>query len=599
MTIHTRHQTLRPGCVALAIAANAALHAAQPALRQHGEAMRYGEFAQGSARLAGALRAAGVSRGEVVAVLCPRGPQPILAQFAAWRLGAAYLPLDPDWPQARIAALIARAGAKAVVAAPHIAAPVANGVVVVDPAATAGITPYDRVEAGPDDLAYVIFTSGSSGEPKGVAVTHANLAALVEWHIGAFSLHPGMVASHIAGLAFDAAAWEVWPVLASAGTLAIPPEETIRYDAERLAGWLVDERVEIGFAPTATAEALIARAWPANTSLRNLLTGADRLKARPPGDLPFALVNNYGPTECTVVATSGVVSAQGADHSGGLPGIGRPIAGTKVYLLDANGNEVPDGAEGEIWIGGAGVARGYFNAPDLTAERFIKHPHWGRLYRSGDLARRDAAGELHFLGRLDAQIKLRGHRIEPAEIEAALAQCDGVAAAAAALRDDELVGYLVPREGAALSAHALRESLAASLPAMMVPARFAVLGALPLTSNGKLDRAALPNPASCALAESVGRGPSTPTEARLTSIVGEVIGRKDFSVDDDFFLLGGHSLLGTQVIVRARDAFGVELTLLHLFEARTVAALAARVEELAAAHLATLSDADIARMLEG
>jgi acyl carrier protein len=332
--------------------------------------------------------------------------------------------------------------------------------------------------------------------------------------------------------------------------------------------------------------------WPAGTELRVLLTGADKLTRRPNAGLPFTFVNNYGPTESTVVATSGVVAPEG--H--GLPSIGQAITGTDIHLLDPAGEPVADGAPGEICIGGAQVGRGYRGDPQETAKRLINHPRFGRLYRTGDLAMLGEEGEYAFLGRVDGQVKVRGHRVEPAEVAAALHRVAGVTQAVVVAHEGALVGYIVG-EGD-LTASSLRAALSATLPDYMVPARFAALGALPLTANGKVDVKALPDPEDCAMPEAAATGgaPRTPTEERLFAIIADVIGRDDFGVDDDFFLLGGHSLLGTQVIVRARDAFGVELNLFHLFEGRTVASLATKVEELIFAMLDSMSDEDIRRM---
>ena len=550
------------------------------------------QFAARTQALAGALARAGVQAGDLVAVCLPRSVDQVVALAAIRHIGAAYLPLDPEWPMARLRALLGRADACALVAQPEFGAALANGIPVVAPAAVGGEVAAAVPQS--DDLAYVIYTSGSTGEPKGVEVTHGNLSALVDWHVKTFALTPATRSAHLAGLGFDAAAWEIWPVIASHGTLMIPDDETLRFDAARLAEWLVAARVEVAFAPTAIAEQLIAREWPHDTCLRVLLTGADQLKLRPRPDLPFVLVNNYGPTECTVVATSGVVPAQGQ----GLPAIGTPLPATQIHLLDAGGTPVADGDAGEIWIGGTQVARGYRGDPVLTDQRFVSHPQWGRLYRTGDLARRDAAGQIHFLGRADQQIKVRGHRIEPGEIETALLAQDGIAAAAVAVRGTDLVAWVVPQAGCDPVASALRLRLAQHLPTAMIPTRFARIDRLPLTSSGKLDRAALPDPEHDPLPEThLSRQPSTPTEARFAAIIAEAIGRSDFGVDDDFFLLGGHSLLGTQVIIKAREAFGVELTLLHLFEARTVARLAVVVEDLVASHLDSLSDEEIARLI--
>ncbi len=400
--------------------------------------LSYGELDRRAGELAGALAAAGVNSGALVAVCLPRSHQQIAALLAAWHAGAAYLPLDPAWPDARLAALIARAGCAAVIAEPARAPLIAGTTPIVDPAAT-GVAPPQAATSA-DGLAYVIYTSGSTGEPKAVEVTHANLSALIDWHCAAFAVGPGTRTSHLAGLGFDAAAWEVWPTLCAGGTLCLP-DAAVRLDPAQLRDWLVAQRIEVAFAPTALAEPLVGLEWPEDAALRVLLTGADKLTVRPPAGLRFAFVNNYGPTECTVVATSGVVAAEGE----GLPPIGRAIAGTTIHLLDPAGATVPDGTPGEIHIGGAQVARGYRGDAALTAARFIDHPEHGRLYRTGDLAFWLDSGELTFLGRVDGQVKVRGHRIEPAEVTAALHRLPDVAASHVAVREGELVAWVGPR----------------------------------------------------------------------------------------------------------------------------------------------------------
>jgi amino acid adenylation domain-containing protein len=545
-----------------------------------------------SGTLAAALRTHGVGAGDVVAICLPRSIDQIVAMCAVWRAGAAYLPLDPAWPEARRAAFVAGAGCVALIATPDLGAAIAGSAALVSPAAGAGFPPLPAQPLDPAALAYVIYTSGSTGAPKAVEVTHANLAALVAWHNDAFGVVTGTRTSHLAGLGFDAAAWEVWPTLAAGGTLVLA-DENVRRDAHALHDWLLAERIEVAFAPTALAEPLVAMAWPADAALRVLLTGADKLTVRPAPGLPFIFVNNYGPTESTVVATSGIVSPYGE----GLPSIGKPIAGTQVYLFDGEGDPVPYGEEAEIFIGGAQLARGYRGDPALTAMKFLTHPDHGLLYRTGDLGAWLPNGELAFRGRADGQVKIRGHRIEPAEIAAALNRLPEVAASAVVAQGGELVAYIVPAEGSTPAVVALRGPLAETLPDYMLPSRFVALAALPLNANGKLDVAALPDPATHALPESpAGRAPESATERRLLEIVSDVIGRSDIGVDDDFFLIGGHSLLGTQVVVRARDAFGVELTLFHLFEGRTVATLATIIEGLVMEMLDGLSDEDIARM---
>lgn len=555
------------------------------------QSILHGELDRRARALAAVMMPHVAGEDPVVAVCLPRSIDQIVALLAAWHAGAAYLPLDPQWPDARMEAMVARAGAAVVVCEAARAAAFDAVAETLMPDAWIGAAPVERRDWQPGSLAYVIFTSGSTGEPKGVEVTHGNLAALAAWHEVAFELQPGTRMSHLAGLGFDAAAWEVWPALAVGGTMVLADEAT-RVDAVALKDWLVAERVEIAFAATALAEPLVSVDWPADTALRVLLTGADKLTRRPKPGLPFRFVNNYGPTESTVVATSGDVAPVGE----GLPSIGAAIAGTQIYLLDPSGDPVAEGAPGEIWIGGAQVARGYRGDTDATAKRFFDHPEFGRLYRTGDLALANPDGSYQFLGRVDRQVKIRGHRVEPAEVSAALHLVDDVAQSVVVAGEGELIAYVVPaRDG--VTASDLRAALGEMLPDYMVPARFAALTELPITANGKVDVKALPDPATCALAETTAsRGPQTPTETKLFEIVAGVIGRSDFGVEDDFFLLGGHSLLGTQVIIRARDAFGVELTLFHLFEGRCVARLADKVEELVIAKLDAMSDEEIGRL---
>jgi amino acid adenylation domain-containing protein len=566
--------------------------AGRTAIENGAHSISYADVEARASAMAGRLRARGAAAGAVVAVCLPRSIDQIVAMLAVWRTGAAYLPIDPAWPEARINDFVTGAGCIALIAAIPIAACVEGNVALVTPYANEEAEPLPFEAADPQGIAYVIFTSGSTGKPKAVEVTHANLASLIRWHEEAFEVKPGTRTSHLAGLGFDASAWEVWPTLAAGGTLVLTDDAT-RLDPAQLRDWLTGNRIEVAFAPTALAEPMVAMNWPANASLRFLLTGADKLTVRPAPGLPFAFVNNYGPTECTVVATSGLVSPDGI----GLPSIGKPIAGTTVHLLNEAGESVAAGESGEIFIGGAQVARGYRGDPELTAERFIQHPEFGRLYRTGDLGMWLKSGEIAFRGRADAQVKVRGHRVEPAEVAAALNTLTEVAASAVIGRDGELIAYIVPADRASLVAPDLRAALSAQLPDYMVPARFAVLPTLPLTANGKVDHKALPDPSTCALPEArAGRAPATPTEERLLEIVSSVIGRPDINVEDDFFLVGGHSLLGTQVVVRARDAFGVELTLFHLFETRTVARLAETVETLVIELLDSMSDEDIARL---
>jgi acyl-coenzyme A synthetase/AMP-(fatty) acid ligase/acyl carrier protein len=326
--------------------------------------------------------------------------------------------------------------------------------------------------------------------------------------------------------------------------------------------------------------------WPPATSLRFLLTGADTLHHNPPSDLPFPLINNYGPTEATVVATSGLVPP---DLLGdGPPSIGRPIANTQIYILDERLHQVPAGVTGELYIGGAGVAKGYLNRPELTAERFIPDPFSdepdAHLYKTGDLAQYLTDGQIAFIGRSDHQIKIRGYRIEPGEIEIVLNKHPSIQKSVVVAREDirgdrRLVAYIVLAPGAHVTASALRDILKKYLLDYMIPTAFVVLEAFPITTNGKLDRVALPEPdAANTLQDGAFSPPSSPLERELNGIITKLLKVDKVGVDDNFFMLGGHSLLGTQLIARLADAYDIDLKLRALFEAPTIRLLAAKVE---------------------
>ena len=469
-----------------------------------------------------------------------------------------------------------------------------------DATAMAEYAPLPPVPRRPDDLAYVIYTSGSTGEPKGVEITDGNLLNLIEWHLSEFNIGPADRASHLAGLGFDAAVWEVWPSLCAGATVVIPPE-TVRSSTDLLRQWLIEQSITIAFVPSSLAEPMIAAPWPQRSALRCLLTGAETLHRAPAAGLGFSVVNNYGPTECAVVTTS---TALRPDEPG-VPPIGRPILNMQVHLLGEDGEPVQDGETGEIYIGGAGVGRGYRNRPALTAERFLPDrlsPGGGRLYRTGDLGRRAPDGQIFFCGRIDDQVKIRGHRIEPDEIAAALNSharvlSSAVVASASNGSAPELIAYVLP-DGVEPSAEELRDHLAKQLPDYMLPHRYVRLDALPLTPNGKLDKRALPAPtAQNALRSAPYEAPRTPVEQVLTSIFSEALNGAGIGIHDSFFLNGGHSLLGTQIVLRARDAFGVELTLRHLFEAQTVARLAKTIEWLAEERVSAMSEDEVERSL--
>ena len=424
-----------------------------------GREVSYGELAVRARGVAGELAARRLGRGEAVAVLAGRTPEMVAGLLGVLEAGGAYLPLDPATPPERVAALLADAGARLLLV-DRDDAPVPPGVEAVRldgaPSATADAAPFEPTA---HDLAYLIFTSGSTGRPKGVAVPHGGLANLVDWHLDAYGLAAGDRAASVAGLGFDATVWDLWPPLA-AGAAVCLIDDARRTDPPALVDWLAERRVSVAFLPTPLAEAALALPWPPETALRFLLTGGDVLHAHPPAGLPFRLVNHYGPTEGSVVASAGEAAPGGA----GLPDIGRPIANVRLLVLDEALAPVPPGVPGELYLGGAGLARGYAGRPAWTAERFVPDPFGdgGRLYATGDRARWSRDGRLVFLGRRDGQVKVRGVRIELGEVEAALCAEAGVAAAVAAAPpgpggEPWLVAWWQPEPGLAAELEELLE----------------------------------------------------------------------------------------------------------------------------------------------
>jgi amino acid adenylation domain-containing protein len=576
--------------------------------------MTFGDLAAQSARLASYLIGLGAGPEVPVGLCLERSFDFIVSAFAVLLTGAAYLPLDPAWPAERLRKILDDAQAPLVISRGSLAELAAgNGTCTIDLDTAAGTIERCDCLAEPvavtrDQLAYIIYTSGSTGEPKGVEVTHGNLLNLIFWHRNTFGITAGDRASHLAGVGFDAAVWEIWPHLTARATLVLVDEQT-RTSADLLCDWLVKERITVAFVPTIFAEPMLAQGWPAGTALRYLLTGGEALHRHPSPGLPFTVVNNYGPTECTVVATSGVIPAAGPAElspSALPPSIGKPIAHTQIRILDGDGRPVAAGQVGEIYIAGTSVARGYRNRPETTAERFLPdalNPIPGsRMYRTGDLGYFLPDGQIAFRGRVDSQVQIHGYRVEPDEIVGALDRHPAVAGSAVVARGHRsaksLVAYVVPRENKALTASGLREFLSASLPHYMVPSTFVKISALPSNANGKLDRGALPDPTTENRIEDAGyRAPSTPTEERLVQILAAVLGMDRVGADDNFFLLGFHSLLATQVATRVHQRFGIQLSLRHLFEAKTVARLAAEVDRQLIQKLDSMSDQEVARYL--
>lgn len=551
--------------------------------------LTYGELNARATRLARHLHLLGAGPGALVGVCLEPSVDLVVALLAVLKAGAAYVPFDPAYPRDRLEFLFRDAGLKILLTESKLADRLpAAGVqqILVDapaPRSIPSLAIRSGVTVAPEERAYVIYTSGSTGLPKGVPIRHRSLANLVAWHRTTYQVTPADRATQLASPAFDACVWELWPYLAAGASVHIPDRE-VRLSPTRLVRWLADQRITLCFLPTPLAEATMDESWPAETALRAILTGGDRLRRWPGDRLPCPLMNHYGPTECTVLATSAVVPADGE----GAPAIGRPMANTEVLVLDRHRRLVPVGVPGELHLGGLGLADGYHNRPELTAEKFTTHPLDAsgerRLYRTGDVVRWREDGQLDYLGRLDEQIKIRGHRIEPAEIEAALAAHPAVRECLVACREDagqepRLVAYVLARpEATAPAAAELGDFLHHRLPAYMVPAAYVTLPAWPLTANGKIDRRQLPAPDAAAAGERIAPRPGV--ETVIADAWREVLGRPEVSASDDFFQLGGHSLRAAQVVSRLNTALGLSLSVRHLFDHSTITSLAAAISRL-------------------
>ncbi|WP_328584779.1 non-ribosomal peptide synthetase [Streptomyces sp. NBC_00370] len=560
--------------------------------------------------VAGRLRGLGVGRGDRVGLCLGRGVGMVAAVLGVWRCGAAYVPVDPVYPRDRVAFVLKDAGVRVVLGEPGVFSelPVGEWEVVelreppqLGEVERDGSTAGPVVEGpGPDDLAYVIYTSGSTGTPKGVEVSHGNLAALIE--AGRRTADPGGgdVWTLFHSFAFDFSVWEIWGALAFGGRLVVVSDDTAR-DPGAFADLLVREQVTVLSQTPSAFRQLDAEdaARPRDgLRLRLVVFGGEALDAaavrawhrRHPAGSPL-LVNMFGTTETTVHVTA--VSLTEESLAPTSSPIGHAIPGWSVLVLDRFGNPVPPGVTGELCVGGAGVARGYLGRPGLTADRFVPDPYGGsgaRLYRTGDLGRWLPNGILEYLGRADQQVKVRGFRIEPGEVEARLAEHAQVAACVVAAvgkgAERRLAGFVVPyRDAPDPSADDLRAWLAARLPAYMVPSLFVPLESLPTTPSGKTDRGALPALAGKVRAAAVSgyRPPRTDTERTLARIWAEVLHADRVGIDDDFFDLGGDSIRAVRISGTARES-GVPVSIPDLYECRTVGALARRADETLAAQ---------------
>ncbi|SDF37168.1 non-ribosomal peptide synthetase, partial [Myxococcus virescens] len=558
------------------------------AVEHEGRSLTYAELDARSNQLAHHLRSLGLGAESRVGVFLHRGLDLLVGLLGILKAGGAYVPLDPSYPAQRLAFMAEDSGVAAILteSALEDELPAGSQLIVVLDEEWARIerqpsTPVTGGLVSPEQLAYITYTSGSTGMPKGVAIPHRGVVRLL---IGSrfVDLGPSEVVLQLAPLAFDASTLEIWGALLHGARLVLYPQRTP--DLAELGQALVRHQVSVLWLTAALFEQMQQHQPEALGTVRQLLAGGDVLPAprvRERLAQGVGLVNGYGPTEGTTFTACHRMAP--GDAVGDSVSIGRPIANTQVYVLDSEMQAVPVGVPGEVLIGGDGLARGYLGQPALTAERFVPNPFGSpgaRLYRSGDRARWQADGTLQFLGRVDFQVKLRGFRIELGEVEAALRNHSAVETAIAVVREDipgdrRLVAYVTPEN---VDTASVREHLRQRLPEYMVPNAVVALSTLPLSPNGKVDRKALPAPDLVGLGAEDFVAPRTELEQQLAVLFSEVLGLERTGLNDDFFELGGHSLLATQVVTRLRAQLGVDLPLRTFFEAPTVARLAARLE---------------------
>lgn len=554
--------------------------------------LTYCELNQQANRLAHFLRAHGVGPETRVGICVERGPEMVVGLLGILKAGGVYVPLDPDYPKERLGWMLEDAQAPVLITQSNLEfqLPPYTGKMIRLDAEWEQISRNSEANLASgvngENLAYTIYTSGSTGKPKGVAVRHSGLLNLIHWHIQTYQVVANDRATQFASVSFDAAVWEIWPPLAVGASLWIV-DEAARTAPEELPGWLQRKGITVAFLPTPVAETVLSVDWPADTPLRHLLTGGDKLHHQLDQAATFILTNHYGPTENTVVATACAVDQATSAYA--APPIGKPIANAQVFVVDHAMKPVPAGVAGELYIGGEGLARGYLNRPELTAERFVPNPFVSnhtaggeRLYRTGDLVRWLEDGNLEFLGRIDQQVKIRGFRIELGEIEASLQESEGIRQALVIAWDDagekRLVAYVTAQPGS--TSAEIKAALRNRLPEYMVPSEIILLEQFPLTPNGKIDRRALPPPTKSRDEAAIHVEPRTPMEEMVAQIWAEFLGVQRPGREDDFFELGGHSLLAMRMLSRLRQIFNCELELRAIFQFPVLSDLAAHLESL-------------------
>ncbi|MEW9701751.1 amino acid adenylation domain-containing protein [Paenibacillus sp. SI8] len=565
-----------------------------PAVVDGNRVLTYGELISRAECLASRLRRLGVQPGTVTAICMERSLELVTAQLAILLTGGAYLPIDPATPNERIAYIVTDSQAPLILTQGHLQSRFAAMEIVTIVAdvvedsspQTFDLTQDDTLtetmlanQESADTIAYVIYTSGSTGQPKGTLIPHKSIVNFMSWYRETSALSFSDRVCFASGIGFDLSVAEIFGALVAGASLWIPPEDT-RLQPELLRDWMLDNKITFAFLPTPLAEQLISVPWPLQTPLRRLFTGGDKWNAKLPQGLPFTVYDLYGPTECTIACTYRIIDADRREtHQ--PPHIGRPISNARIYILDRCLNPVPIGVPGELMIGGHVVGSGYLRRDALTREKFIRNPFTSQegelLYRSGDTARYLPDGRIQYLGRSDEQVKIRGFRVELHEIQTVLTIQPSVKEAVVIVREDapgdkRITAYLVAEAGLSPDIESLRQRLKELLPAYMIPSAFVTLERLPLTSNGKIDRGALPKPDTIQAFRDMFEEPRNPVEQKLCDIWAELLVLDKVGIHQNYFEIGGDSIKTMMFVSRAKQA-GLTVIPKHVFQYQTIAEL--------------------------
>ncbi len=576
---------------------NLETHSDAIAIEDDNAAYTYQQLYERARQIAVTLSTKGIEAGDRVGIFLPMSCDAVAIMLACWQLGASYVPIDPALPEervlfiyddAKLALLFIHNDDLPVLSNSSRRMLLLSTIDNFNSTESLGAPASINVDSCSSELiAYVIYTSGSTGTPKGVEVSHRALSNLINWHLQTYQVKCNEIASQIAGFGFDAAVWELWPYL-TVGACVKVVNESVRLDTNLLIQWLIDNKINYSFMPTPMAETVLIQNRCKDLTLKYLLTGGDKLTFNQAGELPFILVNHYGPTEFAVVATSHQLQTPesgGNSTYNGLPPIGTAIHNNNAYVIDQYGCPLPVGGIGELFLAGTSLAQGYLGRASLTAKQFLPNPFSSvpgeRMYRTGDIVRKNLDGSLMFVSRADQQIKLRGYRIELGEIQNVLRRIDGVDNAVVRLHKDEMgndliAAYVIAQPGKQLLHIDITQQIAKVLPAYMIPTSINQIAELPLTVNGKIDYKALPAPEIIKGDATVDYvAPRTFTEELLADLWATQLNIDRVGINDDFFTLGGHSLMAMQLTARIQQVTGSDCSIGLLFENRTVEKLAA------------------------